>query len=126
MKAKLITILKAVAIMVALFFITLVLRIVADWSLYLHLFLIIGITIFGIYHFYGMMLPKKRYYFVSYSHGGGFGFCTLIINDNIFSALKVSEYIGDKYFGGERFIAILYYKELSKEEYNSQRKECKP
>lgn len=57
-----------------------------------------------------------KYYFVSYSHtndeGFGFGCCHVIIDAEFFLKEKVSKKLGDN-------IVILYYKEISKEEYEA-------
>ncbi|MDD3038846.1 hypothetical protein [Bacteroides sp.] len=67
------------------------------------------------------MRIKRKYYFVSYAYSKGFGNRTLFINDDVFLINEVSEFIKENLIP-ESDVVILYYKELSKEEYEAQTK----
>lgn len=119
MKNKLITLLKAIGIMIALLIAAIITGIIINWSYYLHLFLIVCTIIVGVYWFYRQMRPKKRYYFVSYAHGRGFGACCINVT-GLFIRKDVERFIKNEYFDSSDSIVILNYKELSKEEYEAQ------
>lgn len=79
------------------------------------------LLIYAIYIIYRAMNPKHRYYFVSYVHAKGFG--ALSLRTQGYLVRKEAEaFINQENFGGTDSIVILYYKELSKKEYEVRMK----
>lgn len=117
MKNKIITLLKAIGIMVAFVILALVMGFISNWSHILHLSILLIAFIAGIYYWYRHYRPKKRYYFVSYAHSKGFGCRTIAIKNPVFYLMEVMEFIKKESLNGESNAVILYYKELSEDEY---------
>lgn len=117
MTSKIKAILLATLIVISACFIVWTLGLVIPRYLFTALLLL-----YGIYLIYRVLNPKKRYYFVSYAHNRGFG--ALSIGTQGFLIRKeAEEFINQENFGGMGSIAIIYYREISKDEYDAQRKE---
>ncbi len=119
--SKLVTLLKAIGIMIAFVIALIVIGIIIHWNYYLHVFFIACAIIAGVYWLYRQMRPKKRYYFVLYSHGRGFGACYINVT-GLFICKDVVDFINNKFFNGDGHIVVLNYKEISKEENEAQLK----
>ncbi|MCP3895666.1 MAG: hypothetical protein GY706_13715 [Bacteroides sp.] len=119
--SKLITLLKAIGIMIVFITAFIVISIIINWNYYLHISFIACTIIAGVYWLYRQMRPKKRYYFVSYTYGRGFGDCYIDVT-GLFIRNDVEQFINNKLFNGAGSMVVLNYKEISKEEYEAQSK----
>lgn len=119
MKSKIKAILLATLIIISVCFIAWAVGLVIPRYLFVAVLLL-----YGIYLIYRMLNPKKRYYFVSYVHAKGFG-VSILWTQGYLIRKEAEAFINQEYFEGKDSIAILYYREISKDEYDAQRKGLK-
>ncbi len=119
--SKLVALLKAICIMIVLIIAFIIIDIIISWNYYLHISFTACTIIAGVYWLYRQMRPKKRYYFVLYSHGTGFGACYIHVT-GLFICKDVVDFINNNFFNGDGSIVVLNYKEITKEENEAQLK----